>query len=353
MEERGILWKGMLAGLTSEEEIHMDRLADRYQLTPGAIAFAVEEVRKQQTADEGGGIEKALFQAAQNQLVHQLGNDALRIAVKYTMEDLILPDSQKQLLKNACNLVKYQHLVYNKWGFDNTVAYGRGVNILFYGPSGTGKTMGAKSFAGELNMEIYRVDMSHVLSKYVGESEKKLENIFEQGQKSQGILFFDEADALFGKRAEVKDAQDKYANASTAYLLQKIEEYQGVIILATNLLQNFDAAFRRRFQFIIEFPLPGISDRLEIWKRVFPKELPLEEEIDLEYLAEQFVLSGSQIKSIAVASAFLAAGEQKKLTMRFILESVKQEMGKTGKNLIGRDYGKYCDLVEEWQRGIF
>lgn len=346
VEERGILWKGLLEGLTFDEEIHTSRIASRYQLTPGAIALAVEEVGKRQMVDEGGRTEKFLYQAVQNQLAHRLGNDAVRIPVMYSMEDLILPASQKQLLKNACNLVEYRHQVYDKWGFGSKMAYGRGLNMIFYGPPGTGKTMGAQAVAGELDMEIYRVDMSSVLSKYVGESEKKLANIFEQGQKSQGILFFDEADALFGKRSEVRDAQDKYANASTAYLLQKIEEYQGVVILATNLLQNFDTAFGRRFQFIIEFPLPDIGHRLEIWKRVFPGELPLQEEIDFEYLAEQFTFSGSQIKSIAVASAFLAAGEGEELSMRLILESIRREMKKVGKNMIGDDFGKYCSLME-------
>lgn len=346
VEEREILWQGLLAGMEFEEEVQIEQLADRYQLTPGAIALAVGEVKKQQAEGEGRE-QKALFQAAQSQLVHKLGNDAVRISVQYTMKDLILPAPQKELIKNACNLVAYRHLVYNQWGFGSKIAYGRGVNMIFYGPPGTGKTMGAQSVAGELNMEIYRVDMSNVLSKYVGESEKKLGNIFEQGEKSQSILFFDEADALFGKRSEVKDAQDKYANASTAYLLQKIEEYQGVVILATNLLQNFDTAFARRFQFIIEFPMPDTSHRMKIWKSVFPKELPLEESIDFEYLSEQFVFSGSQIKSIALASAFLAAGEQKKLSMRFILESIKREMKKIGKNMIGNDFGKYCSLMEE------
>lgn len=341
VEERGTLWKGLLEGMSFEDEIHTSQLADRYQLTPGAIVLAVEEIEKQQM-----NTEKELYRAAQNQLEHKLGKDAVRVPVQYTMKELILPAQQKDLIKNACNLVEYRHLVYNKWGFGSKMAYGKGVNMIFYGPPGTGKTMGAQAVAGELNMELYRVDMSNVLSKYVGESEKKLGNIFEQGQKSQSILFFDEADALFGKRSEVKDAQDKYANASTAYLLQKIEEYQGVVILATNLIQNFDTAFARRFQFMIQFPMPDQGHRLEIWKSVFPEELPLEEEIDFEYLAEQFVFSGSQIKNIAVASAFLAAGEQKELSMLFILESIKREMKKIGKNMIGNDFGKYCSLME-------
>lgn len=151
-------------------------------------------------------------------------------------------------------------------------AYGRGVSMLFYGPPGTGKTMGAQVLARELHLELYKADLSCVMSKYIGETEKNLGEIFEEVKKSQSILFFDEADALFGKRSEVKDAQDKYANAETAYLLQKMEEYEGIVILATNYMQNFDEAFKRRIRFMIEFPLPDAGRRRQIWQRVYGKK---------------------------------------------------------------------------------
>lgn len=218
--------------------------------------------------------------------------------------------------------------------------------MIFYGPPGTGKTMGAQVIANELELELYKVDMAGVMSKYVGESEKKLGNIFEQAKKSQSILFFDEADVLFGKRTDQKDSNDKYANASTAYLLQKIEEYEGIIILATNLLQNFDNAFLRRFKFIIEFPFTDRERRLEIWQKVFPDGV-LKEELDMEYLAEEFKFSGSQIKNAAVAAAFLAAGEKTEITMRHVLVAVKREMAKTGKMLIAADFGPYYYLMEK------
>lgn len=348
MEEREILWKAWLKDEVSD--LIIERLADRYRLTPGMIKSAVEETKQMKQIKISENENKHLdflYSAAQKQLVHKLGKDAIRIDGRYQMKDLILPSEQKKLLADACNLVQYHHQIYDKWGFHNKVAYGRGASMIFYGPPGTGKTMGAQAMARELRMELYKVDMAGILSKYVGESEKKLGNIFEQGTKSQSILFFDEADALFGKRSEVKDAQDKYANASTAYLLQKIEEYEGIIILATNLLQNFDAAFCRRFKFIIEFPFPDEERRKEIWENVFPTEMP-RHDIDYDYLAKEYTFSGSQIKNIAVAAAFLAAGEQDSLRMQHILQALKREMKKTGKNMIPGDFGKYYSLMESY-----
>ncbi|MGN0342469.1 MAG: ATP-binding protein [Roseburia sp.] len=352
VEEREILWTHYLKKSGLQKKIDRGRLARTYQLPPGAIARVVQETELTMVLNgKEEQLEKRLYQGCQRQLVHSLGKDAVRVPAQYTMDDLVLQDSQKKLLLDACNMVEYHHQVFDSWGFDKKMAYGKGVSMIFYGPPGTGKTMGAQAIANRLNLELYRVDMASVLSKYVGESEKKLGNIFEQGAKSQSILFFDEADALFGKRSEVKDSQDKYANASTAFLLQKLEEYQGIIILATNLLQNFDQAFCRRFQFIVEFPFPDERRRLEIWQKVFPEELP-KEELDYPYLAEEFVLSGSQIKNIAVGAAFLAAGDNSELKMIHILKTIKREMKKTGKNMIASDFGIYYSLMEKEENSI-
>ncbi len=346
VEERRRVWESRLSESSLEGSADCLRLAGTYQLPPGAIQRVIREAEiKQQFEKTENSLEKILYKGCQRQLVHSLGQDAVRVPAQYTMDDLILPQSQKKLLQDACDMVRYHHQVFETWGFGRKMAYGRGVSMIFYGPPGTGKTMGAQAMANELNLELYRVDMASVLSKYVGESEKKLGNIFEQGQKSQSILFFDEADALFGKRSEVKDSQDKYANASTAFLLQKLEDYQGIIILATNLLQNFDQAFCRRFQFIVEFPFPDVQRRLEIWRQVFPEELPMEE-LDYDYLAEEFVLSGSQIKNIAAGAAFLAAGEGGSLKLVHILRVIKREMKKTGRNMIAGDFGVYYGLME-------
>ena len=345
-EERILLWKSFLGERLFPEGLNLEYLADKYRLPAGHIRQSVQEYEDRLLLEQSGPDERYLLEACRAQLEHKLGKDAVRIPVHYRWEDLVLPEPQKKLLRDACDQVRLHHQVYHRWGFEQKLAYGRGVSMIFYGPPGTGKTMGAQVIAGELAMELYKVDMAGVMSKYVGESEKKLGNIFEQAKKSQSILFFDEADVLFGKRTDQKDSNDKYANAGTAYLLQKIEEYEGIIILATNFLQNFDNAFLRRFKFIIEFPFTDVPRRREIWERVFPADTP-REDLDYGYLAEEFKFSGSQIKNVAVAAAFLAAGEGVPVGMRHVLTGVKREMAKTGKTLLASDFGGYYYLMEE------
>lgn len=352
--ERSVIWEFYLKkwqmelGIDDKELLqYREIFSAQYVLTPGAIKNSVEDALLQM---HGASLKKTDFhmlnEACHRQICHALQKDAVKISTIHDFEDLVLPAAQKRLLWDAVNRVRYRTQVFDDWGFDKKVAYGKGTSMIFYGPPGTGKTMGAQVLAKELGLELYKVDMAKVMSKYVGESEKKLGEIFEHGRKSQSILFFDEADVLFGKRSEVKDSQDKYANASTAYLLQKIEEYEGVIILATNLLQNFDAAFMRRFQFIVEFPFPDVAQRLEIWKHVFPKQMPVGE-LDYVFLASQFKLTGSQIKNIALAAAFCAAPKKRAVEMTDIFKAMKRENSKVGKNMIASDFGGYYDLVED------
>ena len=345
--EREEFWRLFLTEKEWPEELTPERLADKYMLTPGGIKRSVEDARQRLILE---GMEQMtsglLYSSCQRQMVHKLGKDALRVNSPYTWKDLILPDIQKRFLRDACDQVEYQRKVYREWGFSKKVAYGRGVSMIFYGPPGTGKTMGAQVMANELGLELYKINMASIMSRYVGESEKKLDVVFEQGRRSQSILFFDEADVLFGKRSETKDAQDRYANASTAYLLQKVEEYEGILILATNFLQNFDNAFCRRFKFIIEFPFPDIERRHTIWNHVFPEQMEMAEEIDTEWLAEEFQFSGSQIKNIALAASFLAAGEASGLTMKHVLTALKREQAKVGKQMIASDFGQYYYLME-------
>ena len=320
-------------------------LVIRFSLTPGKMAEALREaldkcIAKGEPVLSG----EELYRACRRQLVMHLGSHVTRIKTQYTWADLILPKQQKKALISACNQVEFQHQVYDVWGFNSKVAYGKGVSMLFYGPPGTGKTMAAQVIANQLSMELYKVDLSSVMSKYIGETEKNLGKIFDEVKKSRSILFFDEADALFGKRTEVKDAHDKYANAETAYLLQKIEEYQGIVVLATNYMQNFDEAFKRRIKFIIEFPFPLPQYRLQMWKNVFPDKMPLED-LDYDYLAETFELSGSSIKNSAVASAFLAASAGCAVGMKQILLALKDEMIKSGKSMPPESFGEYYDLI--------
>ncbi|MEJ2568848.1 MAG: AAA family ATPase, partial [candidate division WOR-3 bacterium] len=218
---------------------------------------------------------------------------------------------------------------------------------LFFGPSGTGKTMAAEIIAKDLQLDLYKIDLSTVVSKYIGDTEKNLNRIFSEAETSNSIVFFDEADAIFGKRSEVKDAHDRYANIEVSYLLQKMEEYEGVVILATNFRKNMDDAFVRRIHFTIEFPFPDEKNRLGIWKGVFPSNAPTEEDIDYKFLAKKFKISGGNIKNIAVCSAFLAAEDSKKINMKHIVRAIKREFLKMGKLTTEADYGKYYKLIAE------
>jgi SpoVK/Ycf46/Vps4 family AAA+-type ATPase len=218
--------------------------------------------------------------------------------------------------------------------------------MLFAGPSGTGKTMAAEIIANELGLDLYKIDLATVVSKYIGETEKNLNKIFKEAWDSNSILFFDEADAIFGKRSEVRDSHDRYANIEIAYLLQKMEEYQGIVILATNLRKNLDEAFARRMQFSVEFLLPEEPDRYQIWQRVFPKEAPISEDVDLNFMARQFKVSGGNIKNIVLGAAFLAAEDGGRINIEHLIRATRREYQKMGKLCTEADFGEYYDLVK-------
>ena len=257
-----------------------------------------------------------------------------------------MPEDQKEQLREICGYFMNMSVVYEEWGFQRKTSLGKGLNILFAGPSGTGKTMASEIMAGELGLDIYKIDLSSIVSKYIGETEKNLDRIFQEAQDSNAILFFDEADAVFGKRSEVRDAHDRYANIEVSYLLQKMEEYQGIVILATNFRKNIDDAFVRRLHFAVEFPFPEEKYRLQIWQRVSPVEAPQSDSLNLHFLARQFKLSGGNIKNIAVASAFLAAQDEAPIGMDQIVRAAKREYQKMGKLVLESDFGAYFDLVK-------
>lgn len=344
---RLLLWRHCLEGVPLEESVSLETLAIKFALTPGQISAAAREAGRLALWDGRAAVDEGLLhRACRAQLSHSLGKTASRVNAAYTWEDLILPPEQKRRLKNACAQVEYRHRVYDQWGFGKKVAYGRGLSMLFTGPPGTGKTMAAQVIANRLGLELYKVDLSGVMSKYIGETEKQLGAVFDEVKKSQSILFFDEADALFGKRSETKDAHDRYANVQTSYLLQKMEEYDGIVILASNFLQNFDEAFKRRIKFIIDFTLPDRDRREKIWRSVLPAELPRSEDIDFDFLARSFELSGSSIKNIAVSAAFLAAEEGVPMGMVHLLLAVQAEQNKTGKALGSEELGEYGSQVQ-------
>ncbi|MCZ7545560.1 MAG: ATP-binding protein [Anaerolineae bacterium] len=232
-----------------------------------------------------------------------------------------------------CARARYAHVVHDAWGFGRKIAPGRGVSALFAGESGTGKTMAAEVIANDLGLALYKIDLSAVVSKYIGETEKNLSAIFAEAQTSNAILFFDEADALFGKRSEVKDAHDRYANIEIAYLLQQIENYDGIAVLATNLRQNLDEAFTRRLDFLVDFPFPEVEYRARIWAVNFPPDAPLAPEVDLEELAARYRLAGGNIRNATLASAYLAAADGGAITMAHVRRAIRREHQKMGRLL--------------------
>jgi SpoVK/Ycf46/Vps4 family AAA+-type ATPase len=235
-------------------------------------------------------------------------------------------------LREICAQAEYRNVVYGEWGFDRKLSLGKGLNMLFVGPPGTGKTMAAEVIAHELQLDLYRIDLSQVVSKYIGESEKNLDRIFTAAENSNSILFFDEADALFGKRSEVRDSHDRYANIEISYLLQKMEEYQGISVLATNLRQNLDDAFMRRVQAVVEFPFPDAEYRQRIWNSVFPQEAPLHDDVDFKLLAHEVQLAGGNIKNMALAAAFYAAGDGGSIRMEHLIQAARREHQKIGRS---------------------
>ena len=347
--ERQILWEAVLRNRWVENHRAPQVLSDKFSLLPGQIVAAADKAEQLQLWEGAEQIsDEMLHRACRDQLSSQIGTLAVRVNAAYDWEDLILPAEQKRRLMDACNQVEYRRRVYTEWGFGKKIAYGRGVSMLFSGPPGTGKTMAAQVIANRLGLELYQVDLSNVLSKYIGDTEKQLGAVFDEVRKSQSILFFDEADALFGKRSEVRDSHDRYANVQTSYLLQKIEEYDGVVILASNLIQNFDEAFKRRIKFIVEFTLPDCQHREQIWMSVMPPQLPLDDDVDFEFLARSFELSGSSIKNTAVAAAFLAAAEGSPVKMVHLLLSVQAEQRKAGKSVSRAEFGEYYTQVSHY-----
>lgn len=334
-EQRYNLWR--------EQGFDVDflwEIADKFRFTPKQIKQAASSVSERIRL--GGEQNERLFDECCGRLTENcMGDKAQLIESKFTLDDLVLPEEEKQLLREACAHVKYRHVVYNKWNFGSRLAYGRGLTVLFAGPPGTGKTMAATIVARELGLPAYRVDISQVMSKYIGETEKSLGEIFDIAQQSNAILFFDETDALFGKRSEIKDSHDKYANVETSFLLQKLESFDGVVLMSTNLLQNIDSAFMRRISYVINFPFPDEGRRLELWKKMFPPEMPVDEGIDFEYLARQFELSGAVIKNTVMSAAFLAAEEDAPVNMSHILRAVRKQLSKQGRLLVKEDFGKY------------
>jgi hypothetical protein len=341
-ETRRVLWQTELnaCGLRLEDR-DLDSMAGRFCLTgvqiKEAVAVALNSSRLRRASSLQAAVAllpsiEELCAAARAATGQNLAKLARKINPRHGWQDIVLPADQLAHLREICFQAEYRHVVYDTWGFDRKLSLGKGLNVLFYGPPGTGKTMSAEVVAHELGLDLYRIDLSQIISKYIGETEKNLDQIFTSAENSNAILFFDEADALFGKRSEVRDSHDRYANIEISYLLQKMEEYQGVSILATNLRQNLDEAFVRRLQAMVEFPFPDEDYRRRIWQLAFPQEAPLDDDVEFELLAREVRLAGGNIKNMALAAAFFAAAEGGTIRMRHLVQAARREHQKLGRS---------------------
>ena len=326
-----------IGGETSREL--PDELAKLFRFTGGEISRITRILSGHKFT--GRVIDKKIvYDVCREQISAGLNNLAQNLKHAYSLDDIVLLEEQKQQLKNIIASYRHQHTVFEHWGFKKTFQ-SAGISALFTGPPGTGKTMSASIMANELELDLYRIDLSRVVSKYIGETEKNLAKIFEAAEGAGVMLFFDEADALFGKRTEVKDAHDRFANIEISYLLQRIEEYNGPVVLASNFRRNIDEAFIRRIHFILEFPFPDEAMREKIWRKVFPKQAPLNNSIDFKFLAKNFKLSGASIRNIALSAAFFSAEDTQKIHMKHVVQGVKSELQKIGKTYQPADFGPY------------
>lgn len=334
---RKIAWQGVLAAADLTERLapgEVDRLAQTFRFGAGPISRIV------QTASASKDFSRSVWQGAQKFAIEALGNLAELITPRARREDLIVTPTEREQLDDLIRRVRHRSTVLTDWGFGEKLGRGTGTNAVFSGPSGTGKTMAAEVLARELGLPLFRVETAAIVSKYIGETEKNIEKIFVAADGCDAILFFDEADALFGKRTEVQNAHDRYANLETAYLLQRIENHEGLVILATNLLNNIDSAFLRRFAQLVHFSSPDVPRRREIWRGIWPSATPLHDQIEsnLEILASRFNLSGGAIKNVALAAAYLAADEptetesrHPQVGLRHVEMALRQECRKLGR----------------------
>jgi ATP-dependent 26S proteasome regulatory subunit len=302
------------------------RLAGQFNLGLEAI-YQVARSTLAESQQNGQVVDALLWDACLVRTRPRLDTLAERLEPKATWDDIVLREELIELLRQIANQVSQRGKVYEDWGFRQRMNRGLGLVTLFAGESGTGKTMAAEVIANDLRLNLYRIDLSAVVSKYIGETEKNLRRLFDAAEDGGAILFFDEADALFGKRSQVKDSHDRYANIETNYLLQRMEAYQGLAILATNMKSGLDDAFTRRLRFIVNFPVPDLADRRRIWQKVFPPQTPLDQ-LDYDRLAG-FNMAGGSIYNAALNAAFLAAQDDTPVTMPHLLTAIRTEFLKS------------------------
>jgi ATP-dependent 26S proteasome regulatory subunit len=332
------LWRRSLGGVEATTA-DIETTAARYAFTGGTIAIASSAARNI-AALHGRAATVTLSdltEAARGCFGGRLGEVAQRIPPGFKWDDLVLPDDVLELLHEVVRFARLRAFLLEEWGFNAKLPYGRGISAILAGPPGTGKTMVAQLLAHELGYDLYRIDLSQVVNKYIGETEKNLARIFDEAENSHAVLFFDEADALFAKRTDVKSSNDRYANLEVNYLLQRMETYDGVTLLATNLEQGLDPAFKRRVRFSIAFEMPDAEQRERLWRSMFPPEVPLARDIDWEQIAERFEMAGGYIKKAALRAALMAAGgdQPRPITTDDLVRAAVREYREMGRIISG------------------
>ena len=345
------IWKSELSARVPAVNGEVEPLVAQFNLSSNTIRLAADQATTREgAAQQPGdldnsaplnsahlnsanveGLAEHLWEACRQQSRPRLEGLAQRIEPVSSWDDLVLPEKQKETLSTVAIHVRRRSMVYREWGFASKSARGLGISALFAGPSGTGKTMAAEVLAADLRLDLYRIDLSQIVSKYIGETEKNLRRVFDAAEEGAAVLLFDEADALFGKRSEVKDSHDRYANIEVSYLLQRMEAYRGLAILTTNRKSAIDQAFMRRIRFVVEFPYPEPAQRAEIWRRVFPSSTPTEN-LRIDRLA-RLNAAGGHIRNIAMGAAFLAADAGQPVRMAHLLTSARSEFAKLEKPL--------------------
>jgi len=328
------VWHRLLPRGVPVEPEAVHGLASRFRFTPGRILRCIQRATTTVALrPEGQRHMKSedLFAACREIGSGGMSGLAEKLPLPFTRADLIVPPEVDRELSLAVAWIQQRRRVLDEWGFGARMTMGRGLTALFSGPPGVGKTMGAQVLARELDLDLYRVDLSRVLSKWIGETERNLSQLFDEAQASGCVLFFDEADALFGKRSEVKDAHDRYANVESGYLLQRMEQNDTPTILATNRPADLDDAFLRRFHVNLQFPLPDEPHRLLIWRGMVPQQATLADDVDLSAVAAGFELSGGEIRNAMLAAAYMAAGDGGLITQRHVRQAAAREMTKAGR----------------------
>lgn len=331
--ERARLWRSaMVAASMHAEAKTASDLAARFRLGPAKIAEAVASAALRAAyAPTRLPTRAYLFEAARDLSGHELARLGRRVPAVHKLADLVLPEDTLERIRAVINAIQHMDLVHGEWGLRADGRSGGGLATLFQGASGTGKTMTASIAAAETGLDLYHINLSSIVSKYIGETEKNLETIFKAARNTSAVLMFDEADAIFGKRSEVKDAHDRYANIETAYLLQRIEEHDGPVILATNLAKNIDQAFARRLTYVVEFPRPAAPGRAQLWRRMLAPPVPVADDVDCDALGKAFELTGGDIRKAALEASYLAAGEGGVVRMAHLVASGLREMRRQGR----------------------